>query len=232
MGVTETLGVGDLFSSGASSGGGFVSSLNIFLIIFLCLVGVGVFIFAYVYYKNQKAQFKYTVNLFKEVNGKNYWVASDKAKELKIPGTNVRIFFWQRSKLYSAYPTREMGLNVYAYKINRFGELTNFDLKESDDPNVAKIDYDHRDQTYAYLHLQKLIDRNYRDKTKVWWKENLPLITVIITTVLLLIAMWFFFRMSGNQVAQWTAISENMKEAARIMADGVSSAKNMNAGVV
>jgi len=124
-----------------------------------------------------------------------------------------------------------MGPNVFAYKINRFGELANFDLTNVGDVD-AKIEYYHRDQTYAYLNLQTLINRNYRDKNVKWWKENLPLIVVIVSALLLGIEMWFFFSQSGHQLAQWTSISENMKDAALSIAESVKTLKGINSGAV
>jgi len=173
-------GVGSWFMNTGSSLG------KIFLIFLVVgLVGVGAFVF-YLYRIN-KRQYVATINLFRVVNGKKFWIGADKAKEIVVPGTNIRLLRWKNKKIWSAYPTRSIGFNVYAYMINRMGEMTNFDLGESDDPTEAKIDYDHRDQTYAYLNLQEFITRNYTNREKTaWWKENIGLIsTVVILSMVL-----------------------------------------------
>ena len=208
MGVFDSVpSVGSFFE-----GSGFV--VGTFLLIFLgILIFGGLGFFVYTKMLNKK-QFYITVNLFKFVNGKRFFIKSDKAREIVIPGTNVKLLKWKSMKIFSAYPTRAMGDNIYAYNINRFGELTNFDFGQGEDETEAKMDFDHRDQTYAYLNLQQLINRNWRDKNVLgWWKENLPLITVVITSVLLILAMWFFFSQSAHQLATWTEISKNLADA-------------------
>ncbi len=207
-------------------GGGYVAGTV--LLIFLGIVAFGLIGF-FVYYKMMnKKQFYITVNLFKIVNGKRFFIRSDKAKEIVIPRTNVKLLKWKEMNIYSAYPTRAMGQNIYAYNINRFGELTNFDFGEGEDQTEAQMDFDHRDQTYAYLNLQQLINRNWRDKNTLgWWKENLPLITVIVATILLVLAMWFFFSQSSQQLATWTQISQNFAEASKNVNPSI-----INSGIV
>jgi hypothetical protein len=220
-------GVGAWFSNTGSS-------LGRILFIFLLIVIVGVIAFFWHQARMRKANYTLTVNLFKIVNGKRFWIASDKAREIVVPGTNVRLLHWLNKNIYSAYPTRSIGLNVYAYSINRVGELTNFDFAEKgDDDTEAKIDYDHRDQTYAYLNLQEFITRNYKSKGAIsWWQQNLPLITIIVTTILLCLAMWFFFSQSGKQIAQWSTISANMKDAANMIGNACIQSNNLGSGVV
>ncbi len=229
MGVMDSIGIGSVGNFFA--GWGFVGG-TILLIFLGILIFGGLGFFVYFKLINKK-QFYITVNLFKMVNGKRFWVKSDKAKELVIPGTNVRLLKWKDSGIYSAYPTRAMGPNIYAYNINRFGEITNFDLGIGEDETEAKIDYDHRDQTYAYLNLQALINKNYREKNTLgWWKENLPLITVVVSAILLVLAMWFFFSQSAQQLSAWTNIATTFDQAAERMASAVSNSQNLNSGIV
>lgn len=224
MSLHEALGVSGIGSFFKGTG----SVVGTILLIFLGVVVFGVISF-FVYYKlRNKKEFYITVNLFKIVSGKRYFIKSDKAREIFIPGTNVRLLKWKATNIYSAYPTRAMGNNIYAYNINRFGELTNFDFGVGKDETEAKIDYDKRDQTYAYLNMQQLINRNYSEKNKLaWWKENLPLITVIVSAILLILAMWFFFSQSGQQLTVWTEISKNLQNAAV-----QCNPSNVNSGIV
>ena len=229
MGVFDSLGLsaaGDFFA-----GWGVIAGTLLLIFIGVLIFGVIGF-FTYTRLLNKK-DFVATVNLFKIVNGKRFWVRSDKAREIVIPGTNVRLLKWKNSGIYSAYPTRAMGNNVYAYNINRSGELTNFDFGIGEDATEAKMDFDHRDQTYAYLNLQQLINKNYREKNTLgWWKEHLPLITVIVSALLLVLAMWFFFSQSAHQLAAWTDIASKMDQASAKIADAVSASKNLNSGIV
>jgi hypothetical protein len=229
MGVVDSLNLGGL--GGFFKAGGFVAGTILLIVVGIVVFGIIGF-FAYRRMNNTK-EFYITVNLFKFVNGKRFFIKSDKAKEIVIPGTNVRLLKWKSMGIFSAYPTRAMGHNIYAYNINRFGELTNFDFSEGEDETEAKMDFDHRDQTYAYLNLQQLINRNWREKNTLgWWKENLPLITVIITTLLLVLAMWFFFSQSSQQLAAWTDVARSMGEAADTIAGGVAEARDINSGIV
>ena len=218
-------GVSGWFSSAGSNIG------TALLILFIVLV-VGGFTFWIYYNRLQKKQYIATVNLFKVVNGKKFWIAADKAKEVVIPGTNVRLFFWKTRKLWSAYPTRSIGFNVYSYAINRMGELTNFDLGEGEDEFEARIDYDHRDQTYAYLNLQEFVNRNYKQREKVaWWKEHIGLISAIVILALFGLEMWYFFSQSGHQLQQWTQISNSLKDASNVIAQAVTQAGHLGSGV-
>ncbi len=211
MSLHEALGVSGVGSFLKGSG----TIVGTILLIFLGVVVFGVIAFFIYRAFSIKKKFYITVNLFKIVSGRRFFIRSDKAREIVIPGTNVRLLKWKSLNIYSAYPTRSMGDNIYAYNINRFGELTNFDFGKGEDETEAKMDFDHRDQTYAYLNLQQLINKNYREKNTLgWWKENLPLITVIISSILLILAMWFFFSQSAQQLAVWTQISQNLGDAA------------------
>ncbi len=223
MGFHDALGISGIGSFFEGSG----SIVGTILLVFVGIIIFGVIgFFVYRNFFNKK-QFYITVNLFKTVNGKKFFIRSDKAREIVIPRTNVRLLKWKSMNIYSAYPTRAMGNNIYAYNINRFGELTNFDFGEGEDPTEAKVDFDHRDQTYAYLNLQQLINRNYREKNVIgWWKENLPLITVIVAAILLVLAMWFFFSQSDQQLEMWGQISKNLAEAAK------STPSSVNSGIV
>lgn len=218
--------VGTWFASTGSSLG------KIFLIFFIVgIVGVGSFAF----YLNRvkKRQYIATINLFKVVNGKKFWIGSDKAKEVVVPGTNVRLLYWKSKKLWSAYPTRSIGFNVYAYMLNRMGELTNFDLGEGIDETEAKIDYDHRDQTYAYLNLQEFISRNYKNRNQAtWWKEHIGLISTILILILFGLLMWYFFSQSGKQLTIWAQIANDNRESSKIIADALLQSKNLGSGIV
>ena len=224
MGVFDSIGLEGI--GNFLSGTGFIVGTVLLIFLGVVIFGVGGF-FLYLKLANKK-QFYITVNLFKTVNGKKFFIRSDNARELTIPGTNVRLLKWKNMGIYSAYPTRSMGNNVYAYNINKFGQLTNFDIAVGEDETEAKMDFDQRDQTYAYLNLQALISKNYREKNKAnWWKENLPLITVIVSAILLILAMWFFFSQSAHQLATWTQISKNFADAATR-----SCAQTINSGLI
>lgn len=209
------------------------STIGAVLIIFLVVATVGGIAF-YIYLKKvNKKKYIATVNLFKVVNGKKFWIGSDKAEEVVIPGTNVRLLHWKKKGLWSAYPTRSIGFNVYAYMLNRMGELTNFDMGEGEDETEARVDYDHRDQTYAYLNLQEFITRNYKDRNvKSWWKENIGLISTIVMIILLGLGMWFFFSQSAKQLASWSDVASSFRESAKIIAEAVTQSKGIGSGVV
>jgi len=225
MGVMDSLGVSGI--GNFLSGYGFVAGTILLVFFGILIFGVGGFFIYLKLLKNK--QYYITVNLFKVVNGKRFWIKSDKAKEMVIPGTNVRLLKWKTMGIFSAYPTRAIGNNIYAYNINRSGELTNFDFGIGEDETEAKMDFDHRDQTYAYLNLQALINKNFREKNTLgWWKENLPLIAVLVSALLLILAMWFFFSQSAHQLAAWSEVASKMDQAAGKIADAVSSSKNLN----
>ncbi len=229
MGVMDSLGVSGI--GNFLSGYGFVAGTILLVFFGILIFGVGGFFIYLKLLKNK--QYYITVNLFKVVNGKRFWIKSDKAKEMVIPGTNVRLLKWKTMGIFSAYPTRAIGNNIYAYNINRSGELTNFDFGIGEDETEAKMDFDHRDQTYAYLNLQALINKNFREKNTLgWWKENLPLIAVLVSALLLILAMWFFFSQSAHQLAAWSEVASKMDQAAGKIADAVSSSKNLNSGII
>lgn len=208
------------------------SSIGKILIIFLVIAVVGVAVFAFYMNRLQKRQFFITVNLFKVVNGKKFWIGSDKAKEVVIPGTNIRLLRWKQRKIWSAYPTRSIGFNVFAYMLNRMGEMTNFDLGETEDPTEARIDYDQRDQTYAYLNLQEFIARNYTNREKMpWWKEHIGLISTVVMMVMMGLMMWFFFSQSGKQLEGWKEVALSFRESANVIGNAVTQSSHLGSGV-
>lgn len=209
------------------------SSVGKILLVFLIIAFVGTFAFIFYIRSINKKKYINKINLFKVVNGRKFWVGSDIAREIVIPQTNIRLLFWKQKKIYSAYPTRAMGFNIYGYILNRMGELTNFDLGEGEDPTEAKVDYDHRDQTYAYLNLQEFITRNYKSKKDIsWWQQNLPLIVIIVCAILLGLEMWFFFSQSSSQLNKWSEIANSFKESSKYIADAVQQSKNLGSGVI
>ena len=157
----------------------------------------------------------------------------DFAKELYVPETNISLFFLKNYKIYIARPTRSMGKNEFWYYISENGEWINFDIStKAEDIFSAIVNYDHRDNRYAFVNLSEIIKRNYKDKSTKWWKEYSGAITIIIAGIMFIGAMWFFFWRTGTMLEQMAPISENFKVSSEIMAKAVELSQNINSGVV
>jgi len=63
---------------------------------------------------------------------------------------------------------------------------------------VANLDYDHTDMRYAYTNLREIIKRNYRDSSKVWWREYKDVIATTILIFVLTISFFFLISKIGS----------------------------------
>ena len=230
MGLLQNLGVnvGD-----GSKLQGVGQTIGIVLLIFFVILLAGIITFFYYSKKIKKQQFKYKIHIFKDVAGEIQPIDDDLAKEVFVPDTNVGLYYLLRKKIYIARPTRAMGKNAFWYKILPNGEWVNFDMKGvAGTKTLTKIDYDHRDNRYAYINLKEIIKRNYRDKSVKWWKEYAPLITFIITSFIFVLGCWVLLAKIGKLIDSVRPLMEIMKQNIDVSTQLLQNAQNINSGIV
>lgn len=234
MSFLDSLGVPTGFFQGLSTGN-LVFWVIVIVLFFLFLIIAGGITFFYKYKKLLKSQYKNQIPLFQTVNGKNYRVGLDFAKEIYVPDSNISLFYLKGYKIFMARPTRAMGKNEFWYTITPNGEWVNFDLSMDPKHNtMATTNYDHRDTRYAYVNVKEIVKRNYKDKNTVWWKD--PVIMNIISFVIMALvfvgACWFLIAKMGGLIEKVGQMISEIKPIAQALTDAVKNAQNINSGVV
>jgi len=144
--------------------------------------------------KNRKLYNK-KIHWFEEVNGNIVPVDTDLATELTIPNTNITTFYIKKKDLYLPRPTKRMGKDSYWFVIKNNREIVNFTMKNiNEEMKEGNLDYDHTDMRYALVNLRAMIQRNYRDNSKPWWREYKDVIGLVI--LIFVLSLSFFFIIS------------------------------------
>jgi len=231
MGLLDNLGASDIVEGVDFAGLG--STLLIVGVIVILAIIIGVVVFLYYTRKYRKIAFKNQIPIFLDIAGKLQRIGIDFGKELFVPDSNISLYFLRNRKIYLARPTRAMGKDEYWYKILENGEWVNFNLSNHPDDNTLAIaNYDHRDTRYAYVNLKDIIKKNYKDKATKWWKEYSGVITIIITALMFVGVMWFFFWRTGTMISDMQPLSENLKAVGESLLESSRNLQNINSGVV
>ncbi len=191
----EMFGFDNLFNFG-----GIISkTLWIFGIIIFAVIGVGA-IYLYSKSNKKKANPKLKqVGWWEEIHGEMVPLGLDNVEEITIPRTNLKVFYNKVKDLWLPRFTRGITKELFYVAITPEREIVNFTLKSlSRDRAESELIHDHTDMRWAAENTREFIKRNYRDKSKTWWKEYKEVITIAILIVLItasfLIISWM---MSG-----------------------------------
>lgn len=176
---------------------GGIGQFVVAVLLFAMMGGITYFIFN----KKNKAKANKKIFWFEEVNGNMTPVGEDTAVELTIPGTNITVFYIKKKDMYMPRPVKRMGKNAYWFCIKNNREIVNFTMKNmNEEMTEAKLDYDHTDMRYAHSNLKALIQRNYRDNSKPWWREYKDVISLVILIFVLTLSFFFIISKVGNLI--------------------------------
>lgn len=232
MGLLETFGI-----KGAGGGVDFTgvgTIIGIIILGFFVLVIAGGITF-YIYYKKiKKTFFKNQIPIFLRVQGKYIRIGVDWAKEIFIPNTNISLFYLRDKKFYIARPTRAMGKDEYWYYISENGEWVNFDMTSiREEDTLAQANYDHRDTRYAFVNLQDILQKNYKDKSQKWWKDPtiMNIISFVIMSLIFVGAVVLILARVGALIEELGPIADKWTSISEAMARGLQTAQNINSGV-
>lgn len=150
--------------------------------------------------KNKKLYNK-RIFWFEEIHGDMVPIGEDWGAELKIPGTNLTVFYIKTKDMYLPRPVKKMGKDAYWFAIRNNREIVNFAMKNiNDEMKEANLDYDHTDQRYALTNLLAIIKRNYRDKATPWWREYKDVIAIVVLIFVLTLSFFFLFTKVGGLI--------------------------------
>lgn len=218
LGLENLPGVGGLLD-GINTSAIFTGVTRLLILFAMFLVVAAVFGFIY-YKKTQKNRYGVDLHWFQSVNGIFQPVDSDKAAELTIPGTSVKVFYVKKKDLYVPRATRMMGKNSYWFGIRKNKEIVNFTLKDLDkNMKELNLDHDHTDMRYGAENLREMIKRNYRDKSLPWWREYKEIIGVIIFVFVFTVSFFFLIGKIGALLDQVSNVAASFENAARICAN-------------
>jgi len=207
---------------------GYLGGLGkILLGVFIFLTIFSIMFFVLWRLKNKKLYNK-TIHWFEEVNGSMVAVGTDMATEITIPNTSITAFYIKSKNMYLPRPTKRMGKDSYWFVIKNNREIVNFTMKNiNEGMKEANLDYDHTDMRYALVNLRAMIQRNYRDNSKPWWREYKDVIGLVI--LIFVLSMSFFFIISKvgvliDQVGQLIDHADTLvKSAEALRGSGVAT---------
>lgn len=181
--LTEFLPDFDLFQF-------FSNFMNLLVIIVILIVAAAVMYFGFRYRAKNKQGIEKEVHWWEELGGKMVKMRIDKATELSIPGTSLKIFYVKDKDLWLPRFARGVSPTEFYVALTPNKEIVNFSL-EGISKNLASagLDADHTDMRWAAENLREFVKRNYRDKATPWWKEYAG----VISTAIYILVMTFSF---------------------------------------
>lgn len=190
---------------------------NIFNVVGLILIAllVGGCVFMYFrWQKRKKSGDLKEIQWWEEVSGQLVPVRKDTAKEIIIPGTNLRVFYIRDKNTWLPRFSRGITSNMFFVAITKNKELINFTLKSIDD-HLAKGDltFDHTDMRWAAENLREFVKRNYKDKAVTWWKEYAQVIGVVIFIVFMTISLATIIYFMKGMVEEIGVVVSNLADA-------------------
>ena len=176
--------------------------LSLFMILIIVAI-VGAIVFFLMKQKKDKKTPMKKIGWWEEVQGKLIPTDMDKAKEIIIPGTRLRVFYIKSKDMWLPRFTRGLTKDLFYIAITPKREIVNFTLTSiSEDMAKAGLEYDHTDMIWASENLREFIKRNYRDKSTPWWKVYQGVITtaiyIIILTFSFVIILYFMRQIVGD----------------------------------
>lgn len=184
MGVLGNLGVNLPETQSVNWG-----SIGIIIASIIILVVAGIVTFVVVFNNMNKKKYSNKVTFAKEINGKIFLVGEDYAKELTIPYTSIKVFYFRKGKTWSPKLIYDIGKNHFLILIGKGGEWINTDLRYGTDGVIELNDELKPTRDYANENLKELIKRNWTDKNADWWKKNAHYVFLIALGIIIIIAL-------------------------------------------
>lgn len=186
-------------------------------IIILCVfvfVIVSVVVFSIIWNKHQKKRYNKKIEFAKDVNGQVYLTGEDWARELKLPGTSVKVFLLKARGSFSPKLIYTIGENRFLIFIGPGGEWSNTNLRYGLDGVIEINDKLKPTRDYANENLKDLIDEHWTNKNKNWLKDNMALIFLIIICCLIILALIINGVQEKKSRAAYITSANAQKEAA------------------
>ena len=166
------------------------SAFNIIILVVIAGLVGGL---AYMYFRwksSKKSGIFKSIQWWEEIGGNLFPIREDKATEIIIPGTNLRVFYIKDKNMWLPRFSRGITSDKFFVAITKNKEMVNFTLRSIDkDLAKAKLTYDHTDMRWAAENLREFVKRNYKDKAVTWWKEYSGVIGVVIFVVVMTISL-------------------------------------------
>lgn len=114
----------------------------------------------------------------------------DKAEEIIIPGTSLRVFYVKKKDLWLPRFTKGITKDLFFVGMTPNRQMVNFTLGSfSTNMKDANLQTDNTEMLWAAENTREFIKRNYKDKSTKWWKEYQG----VITTAIYILVMTFSF---------------------------------------
>ena len=214
--MVSTVDIGSMITSIIPSSDTVMSWLRNLIIIIGVIVVMVVIFFFMAYKKKSKKGDMIEIGWWEEINDQMMPLKVDKAQEIIIPGTSLRVFYIKEKDMWLPRFTRAIKPKLFWVVITPNRELVNWIPKPiGRDMKEAGLDYDHTDMRWAAENTKEFIKRNYRDKANPWWKEYQGVITgaiyILVVTFCLGIILYQWKGITDQEAAIIAQIGEQCK---------------------
>ncbi len=199
-------------------------------LIFFGIILLGAVIFFIINLKKKQSRGDmHEIGWWEEINDQMVPLSVEKAQEIIIPGTSLRVFYLKKKDMWLPRFTRAIKPKLFWVVITPTKELVNWTPKPiGRDMKEAGINYDHTDMRWAAENTKEFIKRNYRDKATSWWKEYQGVITgavyIMVVTFCLAIILYLWKGLvdqMGSLASQLTAQCQSNVDQGASAASGV-----------
>lgn len=171
----------------------------------------------YMYFRHKKGKqggvFK-EIRWWEEISGQLAPIRVDHAKEIIIPGTNLRVFYIKDKNMWLPRFTRGVTSNTFFVALTKNKEIVNFTLKTIDEcKSKADLSFDHTDMRWASENLREFVKRNYKDKATTWWKEYQGVIGIAIFIIIMTISLVTIIYFMRGIVQDLGIVSSGLSQA-------------------
>lgn len=223
LGIPGTENIGDFVSWKSFSTG--IGLFITTIVLFLVIAGI---LYWWLQKKKSRNVDIHRIVWWEEVAGNfQLFGEQDLARELTIPGTNVKVFYIKKKDMYLPRFTLKVGETTYFVGILKNREMVNFQPTNlNEDGKTVGVNYDHRDMRYAQTNLKAMIDRNYRQKSQPWYIQYKEVIGVVVLIFVTSACFWFLF----DRVEELLRLAGQLIENADKLVDSANAGRN--SGVV
>lgn len=223
--MVASLDIGQ-WATGLIPSSGTVMSLIRSLVIFVGIIIIGTIIFFIINWKKkQKKGNLVEIGWWEEITENMIPLTVDKAEEIIIPGTSLRVFYIKSKDMWLPRFTRPIKPKLFWVVITPNREIVNWTPKPiGKDMKEAGLNYDHTDMRWAAENTKDWIKRNFRDKSTPWWREYKGVIAgvaYILVTTFCLGVILYLWKGLVNEMGGITA--QLGKQCMQVMGQGVAN---------
>lgn len=198
-----------------------VSSLGLYVLVFLVFIVVCAAIGGLVYFLIMRKRFNKTIVVFEKVGKTIEVTRREKAMVQNLTRGGDSIFVTNKSKKYLPSPQIQTGRNTYWFYIREDGEWINFGIEDIDVlMRTMKAQYLDKEMRYNRTALQSLMKERYQ-KVTFWDKFGGLIVWTVylaITGIMVYLVFDKFIDVSASIAGAMDTAAKVLEESKRILA--------------